>query len=369
MSNVVIGEGAAEELRGVLNGMPDPVLVVRGGDSYEQSGARARVEAQLEGRSWRSYQVRGRLPGLEPVREALVGRENPGMVVAVGGGLVIDTAKLIALATSNGLNLIDEPARTPAVEMVAIPTTSGSGSERTPFAVAYRGTDKHSVSHPSIRPAHALVDPTLTYSSPPELTAQSGLDVIAHAMESAWAASATPESSALSLEALRIAWSAIGDAVRSPSPSNRSAMALASTTAGEAIATAKTTASHAMSYHLTAVHGIPHGIAAAITLGPVLVFNSGVDASNVQGPRPDWSIREAIRSICATIGAEDAEQARSMITDLMTDIGVPTTLNGAGIDPASVIETTASAVNEERLSNNPRAATQSDLQRLLAEVA
>jgi phosphonoacetaldehyde reductase len=146
-------------------------------------------------------------------------------------------------------------------------------------------------------------------------------------------------------------------------------MARASTTAGEAISIAKTTASHALSYHLTAVHGIPHGVAAAMTLGAVLTFNAGVDESSVQGPRPAASILDAIASICDTIGADDPEQARSMITALMMEIGVPTTLAGAGLDPTKVIDPAVRTVNRERLSNNPRTATTDDLRRLLAEVA
>jgi alcohol dehydrogenase len=369
MSYVVVARGAVEKLADVVHEFPDPVLVVRGGESYEDSGAKARVEAQLEGRVSRSHRVTGRLPVMDSVGEVLSHPETPGVIVAVGGGLVIDTAKLIALGIRNGMDIIDRPARKDAVEIVAIPTTAGSGSERTPFAVVYRGTVKYSVSHPSLDPVQALVDPTLTYSSPPAVTAHAGLDVIAHAMESAWAGSATPDSSIRSLDALRLAWSAIVGAVRTPNPSNREAMATASTMAGEAIAIAKTTASHALSYYFTAVHGISHGAAAAMTLGPVLVFNSGVEESNVQGPRPAPMIREAIGSICATIGASDPEDARSMIANLMTDIGVPTTFSEAGIDPIEVIESAVSTVNEQRLLNNPRNASTADLTRLLAEVA
>ena len=88
------------------------------------------------------------------------------------------------------------------LDLIAIPTTAGSGSERTPFAVAYVDSVKRSIEHESIRPRLAIVDPVLTYSMSREVTVSSGFDALSHALESLWSVRATPESIELSRKAL-----------------------------------------------------------------------------------------------------------------------------------------------------------------------
>jgi len=370
LSEVVFGDGVVDRLGDVLPGFPDPVLVVSGEHSYGRSGAEQRIERHLKDRVWDHFVVRARLPGLESAREAVHGARTPGVIVAIGGGAVIDTGKLIALAFRNGAgdDLLMSPAEHPAVEIIAIPTTAGSGSERTPFAVAYRGSSKYSVSHPSLLPRFAIVDPTLTYSLSPGPTAASGLDVISHAFESAWAGSATETSIRLSYEALELAWPSILDCVTKPDPESRHAMAKASTLAGAAIAIAKTTASHALSYYLTAVHQVPHGVAAAMTLGVVLVFNAGVDESTISGVRGAAEIRETIGSLCGSIGADDPPTAMMVIEDLLRSLGMPTRLAEVGVSGSDLLAMVDS-VNTERLSNNPRSATREELVEILTRVA
>jgi alcohol dehydrogenase class IV len=370
LNDVVFGDGELDRLAEILVGYPDPVLVVGGETSYVRSGAAERIERQMRDREWDHFVVRARLPGMESAREAVLGGRTPGVIVAVGGGAVLDIGKLIALAFTNGTGdeLLASKVARPAIDLVAIPTTAGSGSERTPFAVAYRGVTKFSVSHPSLLPRLAIVDPTLTYSLPAGPTAASGLDVVAHAIESAWSGSATVGSVCLSLEALECAWASIMGCVTTPNPENRRTMAEASTKAGSAIAIARTTASHALSYYLTAVHGVPHGVAAALTLGAVLVFNSEVDEASVRGTRDPGEIRSTIGSLCAILGAVDAAAAMARIEERMRAIGVPTRLSEVGVRGGAVDEM-AGSVNAERLSNNPRHATREDLIGILTQVA
>ena len=374
MSILIFGERAVQSLATTLEEFGDPVLVVTGGRSFASSGAEEQIVPQLAPRRWNRYVVPTRLPDFAMANDGIETLQGsvPGVILAVGGGAVIDTAKLIALAINNRSAEGEEDPTSPlvdAVDLVAIPTTSGSGSERTPFAVAYRGSTKLSISHPSMRPVCAIVDPTLTYSMSPELTASSGLDVLAHAMESAWAASATEESLELSFQALEKVWTSIEEAVNCPTPTNRRLMAEASTIAGAAIAIAKTTASHALSYYLTAVHGVPHGVAAAMTLGQVLVLNAGVTPSNASGARSPAEVRAAISRICGLIGVSEADEAPEAIRKKMRAIGVATTLSDLGVTDQAHRAAMAAAVNKERLGNNPRVLSVSQLAHIVAEVA
>jgi alcohol dehydrogenase class IV len=301
--------------------------------------------------------VSERLPGAGSVEKAVaaVSTYRPRVIIAVGGGAVLDTAKVTALSISNpGLNPLDSSAAaSDAVDLIAIPTTSGSGSERTPFAVYYEGSTKFSVEHESLIPQVALVDPTLTYSLTPGLTASGGLDVLSHAIEAAWAVGASEDSRAESFSALHGAWTAIGRAVHEPDPAARRTMARASTDAGAAIATAKTTASHALSYYMTALHNVSHGHAAAITLGAMLLFNADVDLVNCTPGADPTEVRQTIGRICVSIGAIDVEHARHLIEGKLTEVGLPNRLSDLGIE-RSGIERMADSVNQERLANNPR---------------
>ena len=202
MTDLIFGDGAIAELGGVVAQYPDPILVVTGSDSFATSGAAPRVELALQGRSWRRVAVGQRLPGHESATaclEALDGL-SPTVAIAVGGGAVIDTAKLVCLALTNGGvdALFEGGGFKPALPLVAVPTTAGSGAERTPFAVAYRGSEKHSIADESLAPSHAIVDPELTTSSPRDLTVATGLDALSHAIESLWSTRATADSRELS---------------------------------------------------------------------------------------------------------------------------------------------------------------------------
>jgi alcohol dehydrogenase class IV len=188
-------------------------------------------------------------------------------------------------------------------------------------------------------------------------------------MESAWAAAATKESVEISIRALGQAWSNLQTVVETPSPENRREMAEASTAAGAAIAIAKTTACHALSYHLTAVYGVSHGVAVAITLGPLLAFNAGVDESDVSGERSPEEIRAAIARVCDAIGAEGPEAALAAIQSRLRSLDVPTSLADLGLGTPDRIAALIESVNRERLANNPRFVSPGDLAEILRRVA
>jgi alcohol dehydrogenase class IV len=369
MTELIFGEGALVRLGEVLAGYPDPVAVVTGVRSFDESGARARVENALQGRHWLRVVVEHRLPGDESAAAGLSNLDGvvPGVIVAVGGGAVIDTAKLIGLAAGNGGvdRLFAGGAFADACPLVAVPTTAGSGAERTAFAVAYHGGAKHSIGHPSLGPRAALVDPVLTYSMPRDLTVATGLDALAQAVESWWSTEANADSRELSRRALELAWSSISAVADDPTPASRFAMAEAATTAGAAIATARTTAAHALSYHLTWHHGVPHGLAVALTLAPLLELNGSVDEGSILHPGGVEAVRSVVGEIAGVLGTRDAQSARIALEERMRELGAPTRLSDVGVRSEAEIEAIVDSVNEERLAGNPRRLDRDDLRCLL----
>ncbi len=372
MTDLLFGDGVISELATVIDGQHGPVAVVTGSRSYEESGASPWVERALEGRSWRRVVVEHRLPGAESAGSGLEAMQgfDPGLVVAVGGGTVIDTAKLICLALANGgvEELFAGDRFRPAVPLIAVPTTAGSGAERTPFAVAYLGAEKHSIGHESLAPVAAIVDPGLTHSAPRDLTIATGLDALSHAIESLWSTQATADSRELSRRALYLAWNTISIVAEDPGRASRSLMAEAATTAGAAIATARTTASHALSYHLTWHYGVPHGPAVALTLAPLIEVNGEVVPESTTHPGGPGAVRDLVAEIAGMMGAEDGAGGRAALQARMQDLRAPTTLSDIGLTSEEQVDALVASVNRERLANNPRRLGETDLRRLLEQI-
>jgi alcohol dehydrogenase len=356
----------------------DPALIflVTGKDSYPASGAREKIRAALKGRAWVRFQDFRANPELADVETGVerLRRAGADLILAVGGGSVLDMAKLIGIvAAQPGVPrdvILSRRALHPlALPLIAVPTTAGSGSEVTHFAVVYLEEAKHSVAHPSMRPAAALIDPELTYSLPPRLTAVTGLDAFCQAVESLWSVQATPRSRAYARRAIDLALANLPAAVHQPSPPVRRNMSLAALLAGKAINISKTTAPHALSYTMTSGFGVPHGLAAALTLAPILLYNSRVTDADVTPPYTAGQVREIIADLSRRLGAPDAAAAAPRLTRFIESLGLPSRLAAVGIRTPADRAKIVAGVNPERLANNPRTLTIAALKDILEYIS
>ena len=207
-------------------------------------------------------------------------------IVALGGGSVMDAAKVLAAASGDFERVRhhletgkggDELGRTP---IVAVPTTAGTGSEVTSWATVWDtvAMKKYSLARETLYPETALVDPLLTLGLPRAVTISTGLDALSHALESLWNVNANPVSGALAevaarevLDALPLLADDLG------SEALRTRLARASLFAGLAFSNTRTALAHALSYHLTLHHGVPHGIACSFSLPMVMRAVAGCD--------------------------------------------------------------------------------------------
>lgn len=198
------------------------------------------------------------------------------LVIGIGGGSAMDAAKgiaLLALQTKGLKEILNGAPAQPGLPIICIPTTSGTGSEVTPYAVFTdtENDNKCGYAHDSIFPTVSLIDPELTYSMPEKLIIDTGLDVITHALEAFLCTIATPASDAISLESLRLALPQL-PAARLRDAEAMDTMAYASMLAGMAITLSSTILLHIMAYPLTVYHHIPHGRANAVLLPAFLDF-------------------------------------------------------------------------------------------------
>ncbi|MCX7981823.1 MAG: iron-containing alcohol dehydrogenase [Syntrophales bacterium] len=284
-------------------------------------------------------------------------RHKADGVIGIGGGSAMDLAKAVSVLAPHGvkgeaylgLNKIPQPG----LPKIMIPTTAGTGSEVTFTAVFRRKSlqKKEGMNSPYLYPELALLDPELTLSLPPEVTATTGIDALCHAVESYTSLQASPMSEIFSRKAIAL----IGENLRTCVHNGkdleaRSAMLLASLYAGLGLANAGVTAVHSLSYPLGGKFGIPHGLANTILLPHVMAFNlpaaleKFADVAALLGEvTDDISVREA------------AEMAVESVYHLIEDCGINSSLEDLGVKEDDFPELAEAAMTVVRpLQNNPR---------------
>ena len=279
---------------------------------------------------------------------------NPDVIIAAGGGSAIDMAKLINGLSSDRNNMSDyvtgkKKLEKKAVPLVAVPTTAGTGSEATHFAVVYMDKVKYSLADKLLKPSFVILDPGLVMSVPPYITACTLMDALCQAMESLWSVNSTEESDKYAEEAVKLILDN-SPAENGLSVETRKNHQKAAYLAGKAIDITKTTAAHALSYYLTSYHNIPHGHAVGLMFGWVFAQNCGVNEDNCNDGRGEERVRKRLAFIRKLFSASDTEDFINKFYVFMEKIGLKT-------DAVDFSEQTAlkllKSVNAERLGNNP----------------
>jgi alcohol dehydrogenase class IV len=291
-------------------------------------------------------------------------------MVGLGGGSSMDVAKVAGLAAGAPdraeelVRGVSDPTVTP-LPIVAIPTTSGTGSDATHFAAVYHHGHKVSVAHPGMRPLGVVLDARLHVAMPPAIAAATGLDAFCQATESMWAVGATPESLVDAREAQNMICGHLAPSVLYGRLEDREAMMQGAHRAGHAINISKTTASHALSYALTTQFGIAHGLAVALTLGHVAAFNAATTDSDCNHPQGVGLVRARVHAACEGVGVSPPELAARM-REILELLSLPATLSAAGVSRGS-LDSLAHAADVVRLSNNPRRMSVADARALLEQ--
>ncbi len=255
-------------------------------------------------------------------------REAPEVIVAIGGGSVIDAAKVLAVG-GKGFHAVRAHLETGgrsrslpgrAVPLIIVPTTAGTGSEVTSWATVWdtEAAKKYSLAREDLYPTDAIVDPALMLSLPRDHTISTGLDALSHALESLWNVNANPVSTNFAISAARGVLRHLGPLLADAADiTQRGHMAQAATLAGLAFSNTKTALAHSLSYPATLHHGIPHGIACSFTLPAVM--QSAIGAN----PACDEALRQ--------IFGDDLATGVRNLSAFLDGLGIATDHNGHGI--------------------------------------
>jgi alcohol dehydrogenase class IV len=394
------GRGASDEVGHDLLGLGVTRVLVVTDPGVAATGAPARVAESIAAQGISVVVFDG--VHVEPTDESIgaahaFAREHGPFdgFVAVGGGSAIDTAKAVDLLATNDGDLMDyvnapvgggrAPER-PLAPLVAVPTTTGTGSESTTICVldVLSLKVKTGISHLRLRPVLAVVDPLLTLTQPAGVTAAAGLDILCHALES-WTArpfgsyehktpgqrvpycGANPVSDLWAERAMRLLAQSFRRAVHHGDDSAaREQMALAATFAGLGFGNAGVHIPHANAYPIAgrvrdfhpagypdAEPMVPHGMAVSLTAPASFAFTFGAD--------PDRHL-QAARLLDPTVEGESADVLPRVLTQLMEDVGMPDGLAAVGYSSGDVPDLVAGSLQQQRLlATAPRAADEDAL--------
>ena len=270
-------------------------------------------------------------------------------ILAVGGGSAIDVAKCIKLFVPMAENstYYQQPLQDSGIPLIAIPTTAGTGSESTQFAVIYIEGEKYSLSHASILPDYVILDPSVLRTLPLYQKKCSMLDALCQALESWWSVNATEESTSYAKLAIR-KWLEAQTGYLGNSDLGNMVMLEASNFAGRAINITKTTAPHAMSYKLTSLFGIPHGHAVALAFPHVWKYMSEHPEKCVD-ERGSAYVTDTFQQMAEAVGQKNVELAVDWFFSMLSDLGI----NSPKRATSDQLEILIQSVNLERLKNSP----------------
>ena len=269
-------------------------------------------------------------------------------IVAVGGGSAMDVAKCVKLFSSmnEDKNFLEQKIVPNNVRLVAVPTTAGTGSEATRFAVIYYNGEKQSITHETAIPEAVLMDPSVLETLPEYQRKATMLDAFCHGIESFWSVNSTDASREYSKEALRLIMEHHLSYLKNEKSGN-AAMLRAANIAGKAINITQTTAGHAMCYKLTSLYGIAHGHAAALcvsTLWPYMAEHTYMCVD----PRGKEYLENTLDEIAGAMGFTRGKEAAGYFKEFVENLGLkkPRPDNGD-------YEVLKNSVNPVRLKNHP----------------
>jgi alcohol dehydrogenase len=250
---------------------------------------------------------------------------TPDVLIGVGGGSSMDVSKVVACGLTNPGSLQDYVGgefTTPGLPLITIPTTAGTAAEVTPDAVVRLPDEKVKSGFVGVRASVAIVDPTLTLSLPPRLTAATGLDALSHAIESALSKIATPLTQALALESIRLVSENLRTAVSNGSDLEaRTNMAWATLIEGFSEGNAADVEGHAVAHVLGGYYHVHHGEACAIALPYCMKYNLPVNTpilARIAGAMDDY---------ISGAPEEMAEKGIHAVRKLIDDVGGPTRIS------------------------------------------
>tara|TARA_B110000977_G_C11078636_1_gene492084 strand:+ start:163 stop:1305 length:1143 start_codon:yes stop_codon:yes gene_type:complete len=363
MFQLIKGLGSAARLKAAADHFGyKKILLVSGKKSYALSGIKQIIDSSFEASEIVHFSDFSINPKLDDARKGVqIALHNKvDLIVAVGGGSVMDMAKIIKA-------LYDFPDRAEEIcsgtvdvvnsnlPIIAIPTTAGSGSEATHFAVVYIKGKKYSLAHDCLKPNAVILDGCCVMSAPKYLKSCNVLDALSQAIESAWSVGSTDKSRNFAFESVAMCSSVMRDFVNGiGGEATAQKMLEGSNLAGQAIDISKTTAAHAWSYGFTSCYGIPHGHAVWLTLPKIFEIHGDSRVSELNDPRGASHLNSIMTKLyCLLNLSENSVKISTQLCEMLNDLGISVALQQEFALAYEDRLLLSKMINTQRMGNNP----------------
>lgn len=355
---IYLGYNSIKNLSKVLYDLKaKEIFLVCGKNSFTKSGAESVINSLQSKFNFSRFSDFSPNPKIEDVQKGcdLFNKKKFDVILSIGGGSSIDISKLI-----KGLSgTIEEKVNSVIVNksdpknipLITVPTTLGSGSESTHFAVVYVDKKKYSLSHNLLLPNYVILDPSLSLSNSRYNKASAGMDALCQAIESLWSVNSTTESRSYSKEAIILLREYLVESVNSPNKLNTLKVAEASNLAGRAINIAKTTAPHALSYLFAEKLGISHGHAVSLTMPYFIRYNSAYETHETKLLLEKESLKMHMQTLYNCFGVNSSLDCSKKFISICNDLKLQNVLHK--IKSKEMLKNLVDNLNIERAKNNP----------------
>ncbi|RSL29547.1 iron-containing alcohol dehydrogenase [Salibacterium salarium] len=366
---IVSGEGSIQEVPSIVESFEAKRIMVFADPGVVEAGIVQKLEDQLAGAGL-EYKIYSELvpePALEVGNKALQTLRdfNADFVIGIGGGSSLDIAKAVAVLSKNDGNVEDylnltgqKELKEKGIPKVLIPTTSGTGAEVTDISVFSLEDTKDAITNVKLLADAAVVDPELTYTLPPHITASTGVDALTHAVESFVSVNATPLTEALAFDAIQRISANIRTAVwNGKDIQARQNMAWGSMVAGLSFYNAGVGGVHALAYPLGGLFKIPHGVSNAALLPYIFdhIWPSSIDKMARMAQALDVNTEHLNKR-------EAAIAAVNELKNIVDEVGIPSTLDQFGIEEKDIETLAQNAIKQTRLlAPSPKPYTLDDI--------
>ena len=346
------------------------IFVLCGKKSFVTSGAENCFKKIINKKKIRIFSKSSELPILEELIEIIKDIKNfkPDLILAVGGGAVIDYAKIanVVDVRSDLADLIvsySYPFKERYTKLAVIPTTAGSGAEVTSNAVIYVDGIKHSFESELLIPDNYFLIPEFLISAPNNIKASAGFDAIAQALESLVSKKSNQESVAFAEKSLRVSIPSFISFLNNPNLKNATKMSVASNLAGKAISISKTTVPHATSYPFTSLFNISHGHAVSLFFEKFFKFNY----ENLNKSATSFDLNKRFDLIFNLFDVSNINEFSSKISLLKKQANLEDDLLKLNIDIRKSSDNIIKGINLLRLGNNPVNIDSKDIYKIMIE--
>ena len=344
------------------------IFFLCGKKSYFLSGAHQAFKKILKKKITKFYFKSSSFPEIVELKKIIISLKkfSPDLIIAVGGGTVIDYAKIAnsidvekkleKKIMNNSYTLKHKLAK-----LIAIPTTAGSGAEVTANAVIYINKIKYSVESELIKPDYFFLIPEFVMGAPKKIKSSAGFDAIAQAVESLISKKSNLTSIRFAKKSLKILLKYYLDFLSKPTKENTSAMCLAANLSGKAINISKTTIPHAISYPFTSLYNINHGHAVSLTLEKFMKFNY----VNYNKSDCNFNLKSRYEDIFSIFKVTNINDFENFIINLKKKTNLECDFAKLKIDLSNDVDRIIQGVNLLRLRNNPINLKKSDIKTIL----